>query len=88
MSDHTTTAAKSPPAEPTQLVNGVEQPTKPEKATDQQVVSVVGEAEQAEIMKRAKHYKKWNRRLKIFFCCLGYKKNKVSYFTLLLAHLI
>lgn len=27
--------------------------------------------------KKAKQHKKWNRRLKIFFCCLGYKKNKV-----------
>ena len=27
----------------------------------------------------SKHHKKWNRRMKIFFCCLGYKKNKVSY---------
>ena len=35
--------------------------------------------EQAEMAKRAaKYQKKWNRRLKIFFCCLGYKKNKDS----------
>lgn len=33
----------------------------------------------SEMTKRsAKQHKKWNRRLKIFFCCLGYKKNKVS----------
>lgn len=33
-----------------------------------------------EMTKRtAKEHKKWNRRLKIFFCCLGYKKNKVSF---------
>lgn len=35
--------------------------------------------ELTEMAKRtAKQHKKWNRRLKIFFCCLGYKKNKVS----------
>jgi len=28
--------------------------------------------------KLAKQHKKWNKRFKIFFCCLGYKKNKVS----------
>lgn len=33
--------------------------------------------------KRAqKQHKKWNRRMKIFFCCLGYKKNKVRGFAL------
>lgn len=26
----------------------------------------------------AKSHRRWNRRLKIFFCCLGYKKNKDS----------
>lgn len=33
--------------------------------------------DEAEMKRQAKHNKKWNRRLKIFFCCLGYKKNKV-----------
>ena len=33
----------------------------------------------AEMVKTGvKHHKQWNRRLKVFFCCLGYKKNKVS----------
>lgn len=39
------------------------------------------EAEIVEMTKRAKsskYHKKWIRRLKIFFCCLGYKKNKDS----------
>lgn len=40
----------------------------------QQEVGALGEAE---MTRQAKHNKKWNRRLKIFFCCLGYKKNKV-----------
>ncbi|KAG9509505.1 Sn1-specific diacylglycerol lipase alpha [Fragariocoptes setiger] len=30
-------------------------------------------------MMSTKHHKKWNRRLKIIFCCLGYKKNKDSF---------
>lgn len=30
-------------------------------------------------LKIAKDHKKWNRRLKVLFCCLGYKKNKVKY---------
>ena len=38
----------------------------------------VDPTDEAEMAKKAKHHKKWNRRFKIFFCCLGYKKNKVS----------
>ena len=38
-----------------------------------------GQESKAEMARRiAKQQKKWNKRLKIFFCCLGYKKNKVS----------
>lgn len=37
-----------------------------------------GDANQVEMTKRAKQHKKWNRRFKVLFCCLGYKKNKVS----------
>lgn len=41
----------------------------------------VTDSEEAAVMARkirkAKQHKKWNRRLKIFFCCLGYKRNKV-----------
>lgn len=33
--------------------------------------------ESLRMARKAKQHKKWNRRLKIFFCCLGYKKNKV-----------
>lgn len=45
-----------------------------------QTVQADEQEEVAEMAKRAKQHKKWNRRLKIFFCCLGYKKNKVSVF--------
>jgi len=37
------------------------------------------EVQQLDMTKRVKSHKKWNRRLKILFCCLGYKKNKVRF---------
>lgn len=40
--------------------------------------STATEEELAMAKRSAKQHKKWNRRMKIFFCCLGYKKNKVS----------
>lgn len=46
---------------------------------DNQQLQNIDESEQAEMARRAKHHKKWNRRMKVLFCCLGYKKNKVSY---------
>lgn len=33
---------------------------------------------EASMARKMKQHKKWNRRLKIFFCCLGYKKHKVG----------
>lgn len=58
----------------TNEVRVVEQPK-----TSQPQKLPAGEAlESPEMTKRAKHHKKWNRRLKLLFCCLGYKKNKVS----------
>lgn len=36
------------------------------------------ELTEADMTKRAKLNKRWHRRLKFLFCCLGYKKNKVS----------
>lgn len=50
---------------------------------DQTSSVVVGQHEidqdlEAMARRSQKHHKKWNRRMKIFFCCLGYKKNKVS----------
>lgn len=38
-----------------------------------------GNSEASLSVKRSvQNRKKWNRRMKIMFCCLGYKKNKVS----------
>lgn len=53
-------------------------PDNPHHHHQQQQQAVVG-VDEAEMTRQAKHNKKWNRRFKIFFCCLGYKKNKVRF---------
>lgn len=45
------------------------------KEQQEQAISDEDMSKQAHV---AKSHRRWNRRLKIFFCCLGYKKNKDS----------
>lgn len=47
--------------------------------TEKSDCQTLDELTEADMTKRAKLNKRWHRRLKILFCCLGYKKNKVSF---------
>lgn len=42
-----------------------------------EVVRLSIDSNDAMALKAARDHKKWNKRLKVLFCCLGYKKNKV-----------
>lgn len=44
------------------------------------VTNLDDEQDEATMTKRIKQHKKWNRRFKFFFCCVGYKRNKVCTF--------